>query len=142
MRYWLLAYPMSLSSRRLSGKDIIALPDKAAIVDALVEKELRDVFYDRPANWFNDLRSRTGILAPTDADAEQFAEVKATRDVLAHGQGVANAYYVDKAGKAARAQSGQRLDIPGPYHQASWELICKLVHDIGKALAANARSSQ
>ncbi|HEY3246390.1 MAG TPA: hypothetical protein VGM03_23845 [Phycisphaerae bacterium] len=52
LRRWLLAYPQSLSTRQLSGKEILKLPDKAAIVDALVEKELRDVFYDRPANWF------------------------------------------------------------------------------------------
>jgi hypothetical protein len=51
---------------------------------------------------------------------------------------VANAYYVDKAGKAARALAGQPLGIPEPYHQASWELICKLVREIGTGMAANA----
>jgi hypothetical protein len=79
-----------------------------------------------------------GINSPNQADAEQFAEIKATRDVLVHGQGIANAYYVDKAGKLARAQPGQPLDIPGPYHQASWELICKLVRDIGSEIAVKA----
>jgi hypothetical protein len=94
LRLWLLAHPKALSARQLSGKDILGLPDKAAIVDALVEKELKDVFYDRPANWFEYLKSRvdTGIGA---ADSDQFAEIKATRDVLVHGQGIANAYYVD-----------------------------------------------
>jgi hypothetical protein len=138
LRLWLLAHPKALSSRQLSGKDILALPDKGAIVDALVEKELKDVFYDRPANWFEYLKSRVDAGAPAAADAEQFAEIKATRDVLVHGQGVANAYYVDKAGKAARAQPGQPLDIPEPYHEASWVLICKLVREIGNGMAAKA----
>ncbi len=78
------------------------------------------------------------IATPVDAEAQGFAEIKATRDVLVHGQGIANAYYVDKAGGLARAQPGQALDIPGPYHQKSWELICKLVRDIGTAMAAKA----
>ncbi|MFI5461649.1 MAG: hypothetical protein ACHRXM_40205, partial [Isosphaerales bacterium] len=138
LRLWLLAFPKSFAKRQLSGKEIFGLPDKAAIVDALVEKELKDVFYDRPANWFEYLKDHVDTGAPAAAEAEQFAEVKATRDVLVHGQGVANAYYVDKAGKAARAQSGQPLDVAEPYHQASWELICKLVRDIGTGMAAKA----
>jgi len=142
IRCWLLTYPNSLSSRQLSGKDIFALPDKAAIVDALVEKELNDIFYDRPANWFNYLKERTGIHVPTSKDTEQFAEIKATRDVLIHGQGIANEHYKNKAGKAARAQPGQPLDVSEPYHQTSWELIRRLVHEIGGAMADKTRSKQ
>jgi len=138
LRLWLLAHPKSLSSRQLSGKEILTLPDKAAIVDALIEKELKDVFYDRPMNWSEYLNDRVDIGAPQPAEAEQFAEIKATRDVLVHGQGMANTYYVDKAGHAARAQSGQPLDIPEPYHHASWELIRKLVTDIGTGMVTKA----
>ncbi len=109
LRLWLLAYPRSISKRQLSGKDILALPDKPAIVNALVEKELREVFYDRPANWFEYLRGHVGIASPTDAEAVQFSEIKATRDVLVHGQGIANAYYVDKAGASAQRRRVNRL---------------------------------
>jgi hypothetical protein len=118
---WILAYPEHVSRRQLSGKDIFGLPDKTAIVDALVEKELKDVFYDRPANWFEYVRAMVKIAAPTPDEAKQFAEIKATRDVLVHGQGIANAYYIDKAGTSARAPLGSPLDVPGPYHQASWK---------------------
>lgn len=138
LKLWLLAYPKSLSSRQLSGRDILGLPDKAAIVDALVDKELRDVFYDRPTSWFEYLWSKVDPGAPQAAESERFAEIKATRDVLVHGHGVANAYYADKAGKAARAQPGQPLDVPEPYHQASWELIQKIVRDIGTGMALKA----
>jgi hypothetical protein len=138
LRLWLLAYPKSLSARNLSGREILSLPDKPAIVDALVEKELRDVFYDRPANWFEYLRQKVDVGAPLAPEAEQFAEIKATRDVLVHGRGIANAYYVEKAGRAARAQAGQPLDVTEQYHRASWELIRKLVSDIGTGMAAKA----
>lgn len=133
---WILAFPERVSNRQLSGRVILRLVDKAAIIDALVEKELQEVFYDRPMNWFEYMRKLTKITSPSDAEAEQFAEIKATRDVLVHGQGIANAFYVDKAAGLARAQPGQSLDIPGPYHQRSWELIRKLVYDIGTEMAA------
>ena len=137
-RAWTMAFPDRLSKRQLSGKDILQLADKTAIVDALVEKELQDVFYDRPANWFEYMKSLAKITSPSDAEAKQFAEIKATRDVFVHGQGIANAYYVDKAAILARAQAGKPLEISGPYHQQSWDLICKLVRDVGTEMAARA----
>lgn len=138
IRVWILAYPERIAKRQLSGRELLALPDKPAIIDALVEKELKDVFYDRPANWFEYVKATVNIDSPTEAEAEQFAEIKATRDVLVHGQGVANTYYTDKAGRLARVHSGKPLDVPGPYHQASWDLICKLVRDIGTEMAGKA----
>lgn len=138
VRAWLLAYPERVAKRQLSGRDIFALPDKEAIIDALIEKELRDVFYDRPANWFEYVKQMVNIAAPTAVEAQQFAEIKATRDILVHGQGVANAYYIDKASPLARVAIGQLLDVPGDYHQNGWELICKLVRDIGTEMAGRA----
>ena len=108
------------------------------MIETLVDKELQDVFYDRPANWFEYMKTLTKITSPGEAHAKQFAEIKATRDVFVHGQGIANAFYVDKAGSLARSQPGKPLDIPGPYHQQSWDLICKLVRDIGTEMASKA----
>ena len=134
---WLLAFPESLSAKSLTGKEILALSDKQAIVDALVEKELLGLLYDRPANWFNYL-DKNNLAAVDKLDVDKFAEVKATRDVLVHGQGIANDYYMSKAGRAARVQLGERLEIPEPYHRASWELICKLVERVGSDMASKA----
>lgn len=138
LRLWLRAHPAAVSGRELKGEQILSLPDKAAIVDALIDKELVGLLYGRPADWFKYLNSRVSVGVPTPAEVQQFAEVKATRDVLVHGGGVANATYVDKAGPAARAPAGQPLDVPGPYHRASWELICKLTQDVGDGMAARA----
>lgn len=137
-RAWIIAHPERLSGRQLSGKDILRLSDKAAMIEKLVERELQEVFYDRPANWFDYMRSLTKITSPAETEAQQFAEIKATRDVFVHGQGIANAFYVEKSGPLARARPGQPLDIPGPYHQASWTLIHKLTHDIGTDMAGKA----
>lgn len=138
LRLWLREYPKKLAARELKGEQILDLPDKAAIVDALIDKELAAVFYDRPVNWFKYLNDRVALGHPSAVEVEKFAEVKATRDILVHGKGVANTAYVSKAGAAARAHAGQVLDTPEPYHQAGWALIRKLVGDIGTAMAARA----
>ena len=67
------------------------------------------MFYDRPVNWFEYVKGLTKISATTITETEQFAEIKATRDVLVHGQGVANSYYVDKAGTLAERARVNRL---------------------------------
>ncbi len=138
VRLWLLAFPERISGRQLTGRDIFGMPDKASMIELLIQKELRDMFYDRPANWFADLKKMVKIQSPTVADGEQFAEIKATRDVLVHGQGIANAYYIDKAGTHARAKLGEPLEVPGPYHLESWNLIRKLVENIGTEIADKA----
>jgi len=135
IRVWLIAYPGRLSSRQLSGKDVLRLADKAAMLDELIERELREVFYDRPVNWFDYLKQLTKIHSPEIAQIQQFAEIKATRDILVHGRGIVNAYYLEKAGDLSRSQPGQPLVIPEPYHQESWELVCLLVRNIGDQMA-------
>lgn len=137
-RAWILAFPERVARRQLTGREILLLSDKQAILNALIEKELRDVFYDRPANWFEYVRGLVNISVPSQVQAEQFAEIKATRDVLVHGQGIANTYYAEKSGRMTRAHPGQPLDVPGPYHQESWELIGKLVSEIGTGMAGKA----
>jgi hypothetical protein len=136
LQSWLRAHPQSLAKRQVTGREIYQAPDKAAIVGLLIERQLKEVLYDRPAKWFEHLKSLANIATPNAKEIVLFSEIKATRDVLVHSSGIANAYYVDKAGSGARATLGHALDVPEPYHFASWELIRKLVEDISAALIA------
>jgi hypothetical protein len=136
LRYWLVAYPDSLSSRTLTGREILDLPDKAAIVNALIDHKLRQLSFEGPRNWFKYLKELVNIRLPAASDMDRFVEIKATRDVLVHGQGLVNSYYLEKAGTAARARIGEPLEVPEPYHLESWRLICKLVRETGTEMAA------
>lgn len=138
LRLWLLAYPRSLKKRQIDFESILDAPDKDAIALLVVNKELVDVFYRKPADWFDYLRERTGIAGPPADEVERFSEAKATRDVLVHNQGVANKTYVQKAGRLARYAEGEPIDLPEPYHREVWELLRKLTADAGGAAAAKA----
>lgn len=138
LRLWLLAYPRSLKRKQIDFESILDAPDKDAIALLVVNKELLDVFYRKPADWFDYLRERTGIAGPTADEVERFSEAKATRDVLVHNQGVANKTYVQKAGRLARYAEGEPIDLPEPYHREVWELLRKLTADADGAAAAKA----
>ncbi len=130
---WLTAYPQSLGKKMVDFKSILELPDKAAITQLVVRKELNEILYDRPKGWFEYLEEKVKLGCPSAGEVERIAEAKATRDVLIHNRGIANKTYESKAGRLARFQEGDKIDIPEHYHRETWELIRKVVSDITDA---------
>jgi hypothetical protein len=142
LRLWLAAYPQSLSRKQLDFGTVLKASDKAAIVLAVVEKELNELKYERLADWFAYLDKLVKLGCPTVDEIERLAEIKASRDILVHNKGIANAAYVSKAGGRARFQDGEKLRIPERYHRESWETIKKVVSDVSAVAIAKAPASQ
>jgi hypothetical protein len=138
LRLWLLAYPQALGSKQVDFKVVLDAPDKQAVALYVVNRELNEIMYQRPADWFAYLEGRVKLGCPAAEEVARFTEVKASRDVLVHNRGIANKIYESKAGKLARYKDGERIDIPEPYHRQTWELIRKVVTDISNAAAAKA----
>jgi hypothetical protein len=142
LRLWLTAFPESLARKQVDFKAILEAPDKAAIIQLAVDKELNEVSYTRPKDWFMYLEDRVKLGCPTADEIDQVAEAKASRDVLAHNRGVASKVYEAKAGTYARCKEGERLDIPDSYHRQIWQLIRKVVSDIANAALAKAGTAK
>jgi hypothetical protein len=138
LRLWLRSFPQNLLRRKVDFKDVLDAPDKDAITLLVVNKELNEILYKRPAEWFAYLEELVKLGCPTADEIERIAEAKASRDVLTHYRGIANKTYVSKAGKFARYKEGERIDIPEPYHRQTWELIRKVAADIANAASAKA----
>jgi hypothetical protein len=117
-------------------RKILDAPDKAAITLQVVNHELNEILYERPAEWFAYLESKVKLGCPTPDEIGKIAEAKASRDVLVHNRGVAGNTYGSKAGNLARYKDGQRIDIPEHYHRQTWELLRKVVTDISNAAIA------
>ncbi len=141
LRSWLVVYPGSLSRKQVEFGTVLKAPDKAAILLAVVDKELNDLKYERSGKWFAYLERLAHLGCPTTDEIEQLAEIKASRDVLVHNNGVANALYVAKAGRRARCQDGDKLELPEQYHRESRETIKNVVHDLSTAAIAKAQHS-
>ncbi|HEX8199190.1 MAG TPA: hypothetical protein VF590_01790 [Isosphaeraceae bacterium] len=136
LRLWLMAYPQSLSGKKVDVKAILDAPDKATITLLVVNKELNEVLYERPTGWFAYLEDKAKLGRPSVDEVERIAEAKATRDVLVHNRGIAGKSYESKAGKLARKKEGDRIDIPEHYHRETWELLRKIVSDLSDAAIA------
>ncbi|HEY1067811.1 MAG TPA: hypothetical protein VGE52_16940 [Pirellulales bacterium] len=138
LQLWLTAHPQSLGRKTIELRSILDLPDKDAVVQAIVLNELHEVVYKRPADWFAYLEERAKLGCPSSDEIARITEAKATRDVLVHNRGVANATYLRKAGALARVAEGEYLDVPAEYHRAVWNLLRKVVADLSDAALAKA----
>ena len=136
LRFWLMAYPQNLIGKKVDFKAVLDAPDKDAITLLVVNKELNEILYDRPAGWFAYLEDKAKLGCPTPDEIERIAEAKASRDVLVHNRGVAGKTYESKAGRLARFKDGQRIGIPEHYHRETWDLIRKVITDISNAAIA------
>ena len=138
LRLWLRSFPQNLLRRKVDFKDVLDAPDKDAITLLVVNKELNEILYKRPADWFAYLDELVKLGCPTADEIDRIAEAKASRDVLAHNRGVASKTYVSKAGRLARCKEGERIDLSESYHRQTWELIRKVVADISNAAIGKA----
>jgi hypothetical protein len=133
LRLWLRAYPQSLGKKVVEFQTILDAPDKDAVTSLVVAKEVLSVVYKRPAEWFAYLEELAKLGCPTATEVERLAEAKASRDLLVHDRGIANATYEFKAGRSARYKAGERIEIPENYHREVWELIRKIVANVSDA---------
>jgi len=137
-RLWLAAFPGNLAGRDLKFRLVLDSPDKDAIPHAVIDKELNELKYERVVDWFTYVDRRLKIPCPTADDIEILAEIKASRDILSHNEGVVNAIYVMKSGPKARFADGERMVLPDPYLRESWQLLKRLAEQFGTAAVAQA----
>ena len=136
LRLWLLAYPRSLVGKKLDFKVVLDAPDKEAITLMMVNKEISEILYERPAGWFAYLEEKAKLGCPSPGEVDRIAEAKASRDVLVHSRGIVGKTYESKAGALARSKEEERIDITEHYHRETWELIRKVVTEISDASIA------
>ena len=130
-RLWLTAYPVQLdaaynesaersrSQRRdeiqVPLSEILAAPDRAAILEGVVERVVRELAYRGPLQWFRFLDNRVNLGCPDDSQKGTLCEMKAARDTLEHSGGLVGSDYIAKAGLFARYAEGQIIEIDEPY---------------------------
>ena len=141
LRCWLAAYPDSLSKKQVEMSAVLKASDKNAIILTVVEKELNDLKYQRLDQWFKYLKELTNLDFSMASEIQELAEIKASRDILVHNNGIVNATYVSKAGPRARYKEEDELEIPEPYHRASWETVNKVVRNVSAAFIGKLRKS-
>jgi hypothetical protein len=154
-RLWLTAYPRQLdaayseaaersrSQRReeiqVPLSEILAAPDRGAILRGVIERVVRELAYRRPSQWFQFFDNRVNLGCPDESQRGALCELKAARDVLEHGGGLVGLDYIDKAGTFARHAEGATIQIDEPYLLNCFALIREVFETM--AAAAIRRSS-
>jgi hypothetical protein len=154
-RLWLTAYPRQLdaayneaaersrSQRReeiqVPLSEILAAPDRGAILRGVIERVVRELAYRRPSQWFQFFDNRVNLGCPDESQRGALCELKAARDVLEHGGGLVGLDYIDKAGTFARHAEGATIQIDEPYLLNCFALLREVFETM--AAAAIRRSS-
>ena len=62
LRLWLTAYPRSLGAKTVDFKTVLDSADKDAITQFIVIKEVNELLYKRPKDWFSYLGYDRGMM--------------------------------------------------------------------------------
>lgn len=93
---------------------VFSSANKSEIVDEIVNRHLAGVFYARPEFYIAYLCELTGANR-TDPAFDDYIEIKATRDLIVHGNLIVNSVYLDKAGPKARGKVGDEIPVNEKY---------------------------
>ncbi len=80
LRLWLLAYPQPLRNKQIDFKSVLEAPDKEAITELVVAKEINEIVYKTPAEWFKYLEDKVNLGCPSkdEIDASPRPKPRAT----------------------------------------------------------------
>lgn len=125
--------PWQFKKCQVDFETVLRAADRDEVIDGVLSKQLNDVKYENVRGWFEALDFAVKLGCPTADEIDALAEVKATRDIVEHNDGVVNAVYLRKAGKLARHAVGDVIELDDDYHLASWRLVRKIAADITTA---------
>jgi hypothetical protein len=129
----LLHNPWQFSEKQLEFRTVLEATNRDEIVSGVIQKHLNQLKYEQPREWFIAINKAMQLDCPTEDEVDSLAEIKAARDILEHNAGMVNEIYCRKAGKKARFQVGDRIEIEDAYHLESWRLIKKVVKELTSA---------
>ncbi len=128
--------PWPLSEKQLPFSVVLKAANRDEIISGVLLKHLNELKYEQPREWFEAVNKAVKLDCPTEDEIDALAEIKAARDILEHNAGVVNEICRRKAGRRARYDVGDHVEIEDSYHLESWRLIKKVVRDLTSAAVA------
>jgi hypothetical protein len=125
--------PGCLDAKPISLGELLKKGSIEAVIDEAIQRKLNDLRFDRPSRWFEFLNTVERLGCPSEDEIASIAEMKATRDVIEHNNGFANAIYVEKAGRKGRFNEGEPIDVSDEYLRDCWRLLRNVCSKTGEA---------
>jgi len=132
----LVAYPGKLAKKQITVQELNAAGSSLASFQLVAQKAANDMAYLNIKDYVKTWQDYVGELSELSQDEiDDFAEVKATRDVYLHNNGKPNDIYERKAGiKARKADRGGNLPVDDTYLKAATRLCAAIIDAISTAM--------
>lgn len=131
IRIIILKYPQKIGKKKKISVDVILrYADVPNIHNAIIDDILNELTYKSPKEFAEAAVEIFGINLLEIAAYHRYIEIKATRDIYVHNQGIVNDIYVAKAGSHSRAKQGERLHLDNIYFLNSYEICIKLIEEL------------
>lgn len=121
-------YPKKLSDKyKIEATKIYEVGSIEELQYYVIKKMLNDITYKSPDDFIKDFKDLSGIDLKDCEPYNKYIEIKATRDIFVHSDGVANEIYVKKAKKLGRAKEGEVLQCDLEYFYQSYEVCFNIL---------------
>lgn len=113
---FLVCYPGHANDKNISFDTIAKTGSIAELAKSGAQKKINELSYKKFSEYHEGFSSILGLKRGIDINLLNIiAEIKATRDIFVHANGVCNEIYLQKSGSLARATIGKRLTIDSNY---------------------------
>lgn len=135
-------YPQKLGAKRtLSIQAILEASSFEEIHVRATDVLLNELSYKSPGEFCEAVEALVSVNLRECPAFHRYVEIKATRDIFVHNQGVANEIYLRKAGSHSRVKSGMKLPADTQYFLESYEYCLQLVDWLEEELHKHWHSS-
>ena len=130
-----IEYPQKLSSKKqIPISQVLEAVNKEELIYITIAKELNEVKYESLSNWHSKLTNLFSIEPINVELTDKMIEIKSTRDLLVHNNGIINDIYISKTKENARDEIGNPISCDGDYFRDSWIVVIKLMTEIKEAI--------
>lgn len=123
----LIQFPGKISNKKkLDYELVLGAKSLDEIKLAVVNSILNELAYKTPKEYGEEFEKYVGVKLLEQPIYHRYIELKATRDIYIHNQGMANDIYIIKADRLSRVKSGQFLPVNIQYFLQSYENCLQL----------------
>jgi len=149
LRAVLRAYPGKITlnvqgveqKRTVDAEVVLNATDLDAVRCSMIEDRIHNLSYAKAADYLRFFHQVAQINTGDEAFS-RFIEIKATRDVIVHNAGRANAIYLVKCGELARAQEGKALPMGAKYFDQCVATVKRVAGIVKRDIEANFTSGR
>ena len=118
----LIEFPAKISNKKkLDYELVLSAKSLDEIKIAVINTILNELSYKTPKEYGEEFEKYIGIKLLEQPIYHRYIELKATRDIYIHNQGISNDIYMVKADRLSRVKSGQILPVNIQYFLQSYE---------------------